>query len=709
MPETKRSYCRVCHAYCALEVETEGGRVLAVRGDASDPVYGGYTCIKGRQLPAMMEHPERVRTSLRRTPEGGFEPIETEQALDEIAERVGRVIDAHGARSVASYCGTHAFQNSAALAVAQAWHRGIGSPSFYSSITIDQPGKFIALSRTGFWSAGMHGFASSDVAMIIGCNTLVSQYSPFGGIPAFNPAKALRDAQRRGLRVICIDPRRTEVARRADLHLPVRPGEDPTLLAGLIRWILAEGLHDEAFCADHVDGLDDLRHAVEPFDLDRVAARTRLPAEDIRTAARWFAEGPRGVASTGTGPDMAPRPNLTEHLVIALNVVCGRVNREGEKVWNPGILSPPIPKRAQVVGPRPAYGHGPKSRVRGLGQVLGEMPTAALNDEMLEPGEGRVRALLCIGGNPLVAFPDQAKTERGLEALDLLVCVDAYLSATARRADYVLAPKLCLERSDVTWLTDTWYETPYAHYTQPMAEAAPGLLEEWELYTGLARRLGSEIELPGGALDLAAPLDKEDVLAAMLATSRVPFDEIRRHEGGHVYDEVQLEVEPAKPGHAVRFELSPPGVLAELDEVLAEEADDAGFTHRLISRRLRHVYNSSGRHLPAIREKGTTNPAFMNPEDLEALGVRGGDLVEIESAHGSIVGVAEPADDVPCGVVSMAHAWGDASSSRKDVREHGASTNALVSNEVDFDPISGMARQSAIPVRVALAPEMAPA
>ncbi len=698
--ETRRSFCRVCHAYCALEVDVEGGRVLAVRGDASDPVYGGYTCIKGRQLPEMLRHPERLTRSMARNGDGELEEIASQEALDRIAEQVGRIVETHGPRSVATYCGTHAFQNSVALAVAQAWHRGMASPSFYSSITIDQPGKFIAASRTGFWSAGTHGFEGSDVAMIIGCNTLVSQYAPVGGIPAFNPAKRLRDAQRAGMRVICVDPRRTEVARRADLHLQVRPGEDPTLLAGMIRLVLEQGLQDAAFCDSHVNGIEELRHAVAPFTPALVESRAGIAPDLLQRAVRIFASATRGIASTGTGPDMAPRPNLTEHLVIALNLLCGRVNREGEAVRNPGVLTPPLPRRAQVVGPRPAFGHGPRSRVRGLGQVIGEMPTAALSDEILEPGEGQVRALLCIGGNPLVAFPDQAKTARALGALELLVCVDAYLSATARRADFVLAPKLCLERPDVTWLTDTWYETPYAHYTPAVAEAPDDVIEEWELFTGLARRLGSTIELPGGVLPLEPPPSKDEVLALATAGGRVPLDRVREHAGGHVYEDIHVTVEAPRPGAQKRFELAPPGVLEELDDVV-EESPDADFSHRLISRRLRHVYNSSGRHLEAIRAKGTTNPAFMNPVDLEAIGVGSGDLVEIRSAHGAILGVAEAADDVPSGVVSMAHAWGDPDVGGKEVLEIGSSTNALVSNEHDFDPISGMARQSAIPVNVA--------
>jgi anaerobic selenocysteine-containing dehydrogenase len=703
---THKTYCRFCHNYCAFEVDVENGAAIAVRGDAADPIYGGYSCIKGRQLIEAHAHPERILRPLARQADGSYEEIPLARALDEIAARVRAIRDAHGPRAIASYCGTYAFQNSAALAVSRAWHRGFGSESYYTSVTIDQPSKFIAMSRSGVWSGGTHGFHESDVVMHIGNNPIVSQFTPFGGTPPWNPVKELRDAKARGMKLICVDPRRTDIARRADLFLQIRPGEDPTLLAGMIRIILAEKLHDAAFCARWMNGLDALARAVAEFDLAYVSQRTHVPRAQIEAAARMFARAKRGVAVTGTGPDMAPHPTLLEHLVICLNLICGRVNREGEKVPNPGVLSPVTPKKAQPTGPFPAFGSGPRSRVRNLGEIMGEMPSAALSDEILLEGEGQVRALFVIGGNPLVAWPDQRKAVRAIDALELLVCIDIKRAATAKRADYVLPGKMCLERADVPILCDTWYEQPYTHYTPAIVDAPDDsdLIEEWELYWELSRRLGTPIRLAGGELPLDHKPSKDEVLRCMLEGGRIPFAEVQRHRGGTVYAGVEQRVEPADADCAKRFELTPDGVVAEL-AAIRRESLASPFTHRLISRRLRQVYNSSGRDLSESRKRGgTTNPAFMHPADLEELGARSGDVVEIASAHASIYGVAEAADDVAPGVISMAHAWGDPGANPKEVREIGASTNALISNEVDFDPITGMARQSAIPVNVRRAP-----
>ncbi len=703
--ETHKTYCRFCHNYCAFEVDVENGRAVAVRGDATDAIYGGYTCIKGRQLPEAHAHPERVTRPLKRMPDGSYEEIPLAQALDEIAVKVRAIRDVNGPRAIASYCGTYAFQNSAALAVAKAWHKGFGSESYYTSVTIDQPSKAVAMSRAGMWSAGTHGFHESDVVMHIGNNPIVSQFAPFGGTPPWNPVKELRDAKARGMKVIVVDPRRTDMARRADLFLQIRPGEDPTFLAGMIRVILDEKLHDQAFCEKWMNGLDKLQYAISEFDLDYVAQRTRLTRQQIESAARMFAGAKRGIAVTGTGPDMARHPTLTEHLVICLNLICGRVNREGEIVPNPGILTPVTPKKAQPTGPFPMFGHGPRSRVRNLGEIIGEMPSAALSDEILLEGEGQVKALFVLGGNPLVAWPDQAKAVRAIDALELLVCIDVRRAATAKHADYVLPGKMCLERADVPILCDTWYELPYTHYTPAIVDGPEGsdLLEEWELYWEIAARLGTPIKLAGGELPLDRKPTKDEVLACMLAGGRIPFSEVQKHRGGTVYTEVEQIVQPADANCDKRFEMAPEGIVEELAEVRRESLADA-FSHRLISRRLRQVYNSSGKDLPDSRKKGTTNPAFMNPGDLEELGAHSGDVLEIASAHAMIYGVAEAAEDVPAGVISMAHAWGDPSANPKDVRDIGASTNALISNEVNFDPITGMAQQSAIPVNVRRAP-----
>lgn len=714
MVETKKSFCRFCHAFCPIEVDVEDNKVIEIRGDTSNPIYGGYTCIKGRHLPDQHNHPDRIRTSLKRMPDGSFQPIASEQALDEIAAKLSAIIEEHGPRSVATYNGTYAFCNAITLSVTRAWHAGVKSPSYYTSVTIDQPAKAIAASRHGTWMGGSHGFETADVAMLIGNNPVVSM---FGGIPPFNPWKRLRDAQARGLKLIVIDPRSSDVAKRADLHLQVKPGEDPTLLAGIIRVMFEEGLVDGDFLAGNVAHVEELRQAVDSFTLDYVEERTSVPAAQVERAARMFADGPRGVASSGTGANMAPHPNLTEHFVNTLNTLGGRYLREGEVVPNPGVISPERPWTAQANPPNPAWGKGEPSRVRGLGEVFGEMPTAALSDEILTPGEGRVRALVSVGGNPVGAWPDQLKTIEAMKELDLNVSIDIRMSQTAKMADYIIAPKLSLERPDLTVLTDSWYPAPYAHYTPAMVEAEDDVMEEWEFFWGLAQRMGSEIKLAGGVMPMDAKPSTDDVLDLITANSRIPLDRVREADGGAIFEGEEVRVGPKAAGTDARLDVGPADLVEEIHEVRAEPVvAGAGylpgeeFSHRLISRRMREFYNSSGRDISGLTARdGGTNPAFMNPRDGEEYGIEDGAVIEIESSRATILGVAAFTDDVPAGVISMAHSWGDVPEMDKDVRSIGGSTNRLVNNEEAYDPITGMARQSAIPVNIRPAREAVPA
>jgi anaerobic selenocysteine-containing dehydrogenase len=285
--------------------------------------------------------------------------------------------------------------------------------------------------------------------------------------------------------------------------------------------------------------------------------------------------------------------------------------------------------------------------------------------------------------------------------------VDPKLTATARHADYVIAPRLPLEREDVTLFADMFYELPYAHYTPRVVDPGSDLIEDWELYLGLARRMKLQIELPGRALDPAQPLSKFALLEALTSGSRIPLARVCDQVGGHVFEELQVHVAPAIPEIRARLRLLPEGIAAELRVVRAEPVQgpgrygqDGSFSHLLICRRLRHVMNSMGRDLPQAFRRGATNPAFINRTDLAQIGLSAGDLVEIESEHDSILGVAEPTDELQPGVISMAHCWGDTPERDHDVRTLGGNTSRLVSVECDVDPLTGMTRQTAIPVRI---------
>jgi anaerobic selenocysteine-containing dehydrogenase len=334
------------------------------------------------------------------------------------------------------------------------------------------------------------------------------------------------------------------------------------------------------------------------------------------------------------------------------------------------------------------------------------MLTNVLAEEILLPGEGQVRCLIVCGGNPVVAFPDQLKTIAALRDLELLVVIDHRMTASAELAHYVLPPRLELERADVAQVMDRRFAQPYVSYTPAVLAPEGDCMSEWEVFAGIASRLGTRLPLLGGDLPLDGSADDELMLDLAFAEARLPMAEFRAKRGQILTDR-EVVVVAADPAAEARFAVAPPDVVAELAEVRAErtgaevlagfDADEYPF--RLVSRRLKHVLNSLGRELPGLARVGTTNAAYLHPDDLAELGAATGDLLEIASPTGSVIGVAEASDTVKRGVVSMSHSWGGAITD-DEVRTEGTPTNRLCTVDSGFDRLNGMAIQSAIPVAV---------
>ncbi|MFQ3596687.1 MAG: molybdopterin-dependent oxidoreductase [Sphingomonadaceae bacterium] len=699
---THRSFCRFCHANCAMLVDVAGDRVVAVRGDPDDPVYGGYTCQKGRQLAVAHNHPTRLLAPLRRNGDG-FGEARLDDALDDIAAGLKTILERDGPHAIAVYCGTYAFQNSAGLGAALGFVHGIGTRNFYTSVTLDQPAKVYTTQRMGSWAGGHHGFTGADTALFVGNNPLVSHYAPPGGVPPFSPSRRLRDALDAGLKLVVIDPRETEVARLATLHLQPKPGEDASLLAAIAHVMLAEGLYDQAFCQQHVADLSAFRAAVAPFTPDVASARAGVPAEAIVRAARIFGAGTRGCATTGTGPEMAGEGTLVAWLVAALNIIGGRVNREGEVSPIPRVFTPnQPPRRAEVAAPVRPWGEGfPASRLRGLTQLGFEMPCNVLADEILTPGDGQVKALINVGGNPMVAFPNPDKMARALDSLELLVSIDIRISQTGRRSHWIVPGAMCFERDDITNLSEWWFEEAYARYARALVPRPGEVIDEWDFFREICRRMEVPMVTPAGPVPVDEPVSKTRFLDMMSHGCRVPPSQVRADTPDGrpiIYQQLQQTVAPGDPDNPHRFDLVPDTVAAELHAVL--DRDDPDLPFRLTSRRSPHVYNSSGHQYEALATKGRTNPAFLHPDDMAALGLADGALVTITGKRGSLRAIAQSDSSVRRGVVSMSHAFGDVGEAGANVAQVGATTARLVDETVDFDPITGQSRQSAIPVRV---------
>jgi anaerobic selenocysteine-containing dehydrogenase len=689
----------------------EGDRIVGARGDKSNEASRGYICVKGLHLHDAHYSLERLLHPMKRQPDGSFKPIALDTALDEIAAKIKTIMARDGGEAIGAFRGTNAYLNMPAFHMQPAWLAALESNSFFSTMTIDQSGKWVAFERLGGWAAGTQPFLQADVQMFVGINPLVSLC--IAGYPIQHPLFEMKAAKERGMKIVVIDPRKTETARYADVHLQLLPGEDVTVIAGLLRIIFMESWHDIEFCNRYVKDLNRLMQAVEHYTPDYVARRAGIDARDLYAAAKIFAEPicdakgvlrhKRGSVASGTGTNMGPHSNLAEHLAQCLNVVCGRYARAGDEVPNPGVVAPRVERTASVIPPQRSYERGWKSRVGGYGMIFGEKMSGVLAQEITTPGQGQIKALFVQGGNPVVAMPDQNRVIDAFRQLELLVTIDPFMTHTGRLSHYVIPPKMMYERMDLSPRDLEAYivARPFAHFSPPVIEPPEGseVVDDWYVYWALAKRLGKTIVLNGVAIDMETAPTTEEILALLTRNSAVPFDEIKTSSEGRYFEVPPMKVQPGSANDAARFDVAPPDIEREMAEVLQQAQRDKHFTHRLSVRRLRDVQNATYQHLPAIRKLMPYNPAYIHPDDLAGKGIASGDRISITSQHGRIDAIAKADATMLPGTVAIAHGWGQMPGEAADPTK-GSNVNLLTSAEHGLQSINAMATMTGVPVNI---------
>ena len=672
MSLVRKSFCRNCGATCGVELEIEDNVPVALRGDRDNPVSRGYFCIKGVASLERQQGLGRLPGSLKRTG-GELEPIAMDAALDEIAARLKELVDRHGPASVGLWFGTGAFSSSLAISVGKGFASSLGTPQIYTTQTIDQSPKAITALRMGAFKSGKQNIATSDVWLLSAVNPIASHQAGWGSHTMYAPGAALRAEKKRGLKLIVIDPRRTETARLADIHLRPKPGQDVAVNAALLNVILSEGLHDQAFCDRYVGNLDRLREAVARYTPEYAEREAGVPADDLRAAARMFGGARRGATSSGTGSNMAPFANLADHLLECLNVVCGRYRRAGETIINPSILSAG-PVGEGVYPPYPIWDHSPKmaSHPEAGWACPTEYPANLLADEILHP-DG-LKALIVVAGNPLMAIPDYTAVRKAFEHIELLVTLDVRMSETAELSDYVLACKTPYERADLALMTDGNSPFPAAQYTEPVFAAPGDALEEWRILHGLARRMGFPITWefsnygspPTGrqmVLDVDDDPDSDELFDFICSHPEAPFSRLKANADavGLVLADMALpKVLPASPEDMARLDVMPPEVAAEFEQCFAthqrQHLDDGQLL--LHSRRLLEAMNSNYLDSETILRRQPVNTLRMHPDDLARRGLQDGQAVAVDSGHAALTTLAEADPTQLPGTVSMHHAWG---------------------------------------------------
>ncbi|MBF6049153.1 molybdopterin-dependent oxidoreductase [Streptomyces sp. NRRL B-1677] len=699
--------CPLCEASCGLRLTLDdAGSVLRVEGDQDDPFSKGFLCPKGAALGQLDEDPDRLARPLVRV-DGKLRPAGWDEAFAEVHRELNKIMETYGRDAVALYFGNPTFHTMAGFLYRQPLTRALGSRNVYSASTVDQMPKHVAsgLMFGDPMAVAVPDLDRTDYMLILGANPVESNGS-LCVAPDFKGR--LRALQERGGKVVVVDPRRTRTAELADEHLFIRPGTDPYLLFGIVHTLLAEGL---ASLDTEVTGLPELRALARDFTPEEVERACGVPAATTVRLAREVAAAPSACVYARIGTCTAEFGSTAQWLVDVVNALTGNLDRAG------GVMFAKTAGLEIFRSGQPFATGAWHSRVRGLPEVLGEFPVATMADEIETPGDGQVRALITVGGNPALSAPGAPRLARALSGLDFMVCVDPYLNETTRHANVILPPPRILQSPHFDFLVQIIMVRNYARFSPPVlplrhdqrSEAA--ILAELLLIltgqgSGADPAEGEEMllgQLLAAAPELRAGLDGADgterILDALLKLGSygLSLEAMRQAPHGLDLGPLQPRLPEILCTASGKVDLAPAALAADVPRLL-ERLRDPGAEMVLIGRRHLRSNNSWMHNVPSL--VGGTNRCTLqiHPQDVARFGL--GDRALVRSAAGEVEVPVEATEAIMPGVVSLPHGWGHEDSGQAVAcRNAGVNANALT-DEVVVDPVSGNAVFNGVPVRV---------
>ena len=741
--------CPLCEAGCGLEIglrQGDDGReaVGRIRGDREDVFSHGFICPKGSTLRQLHEDPDWLRRPLVRR-DGKLVEATWDEAFAEVARGLGAAVDEHGRDAVAVYVGNPNAHSLAGLLYLRPLIKALGTTNVYSASTVDQRPKEIAsaLMFGGALTVPVPDVDRSDFLLMLGANPYASNGSLATAPDWPGRIEALLE---RGGTLVVVDPRRSRTAEVASRHLAIRPGADAFLLMALVNVLDADDLVDPGAVGEYLDGVDEVRALARPFTPEAVAGVTGLDPDTIRTLARDLAAAPSACVYGRIGTTTALYGTLTSWLVDVLNALTGNLDRPGGAMFTRAAAGAANTRGKARVG-RGLRLHRRTSRVRGIGETLGELPVACLAEEIDTPGDGQVRALVTVAGNPVLSTPNAGRLDAALATLDFYVAVDPYVNETTRHADVILPVPTALQKGHYDLALLQLGLRNVANYSPPVLPMEDGQLDEWKILARLAlvaQGMGADADpavvddLVLGSLVASAvaeetgPIfgrDPEEIVAMLgertgperlidLMLRTGPYGDGFGATPGGLSLDVLLDnphgvdlgaLEPRLPDvlrtPSGMVELAPEPIVADVERLRAAlDAPPAEMT--LVGRRdLRS--NNSWMHNVEVLVKGKPRCTLhVHPDDAARLGLADGADAAVASRTGRVTIPVEVTDAIRPGVVSIPHGWGhDLDGVELSVarRHAGVNSNLLADDEL-MDPLSGTSVLNGIPVEVAPAP-----
>jgi len=693
--KTHHRTCNICEAMCGLEIQYQDKEVLSIKADRKDPFSQGHICPKAIALQDFYTDKERLKTPIKRT-ENGWEDISWEQAFTEINEKFQGIQAAHGKNALGVYLGNpnaHKLGNAMFL---PPFLKSLGTINRYSSASADQMPHHVASNY--MFGAGMlipiPDIDRTDFMLIIGGNPAVSNGSM---MTAPNVLGRIKSIQQRGGKVVVIDPRRTETAKKADEHFFIRPEKDALFLLGMIHTIFEEKWVDLGHLAELIEGLEELEATAKDFSPEDIATFVGIDATDIRRIAKEMATAKSAVCYSRMGASTQTFGGLCQWLSNVFNILTGNCDKAGGAMF-------PLPafdllrriKREQ----KSSYGRY-ESRVRKLPFFNGEFPVATLADEILMPGEGQIKAMITIAGNPVLSSPNGNRLGEALDKLDYMVAVDIYLNETTKHANIILPSTTGLETSHYDIFFNSFAVRNTAKYSPALFDKEETQLEDWQILKEISSRL-TGITHDGLTPELV--LDME-LKSGPYGEQGLSLKKLQENPHG-------IDLGPLKPCLIERLktadgkiQLAPELFLDDvprLKAVLSQPARNDNFPFELIGRRLVRSHNTWTQNSRRLVKGKNPCTLELNTEDAKAMNIADGATVTVISASGDIQIEVAISDDILQGVLSMPQGWGH---NQVDTGMSVAATQAGVSmndltdiNRVDL--LTGNAALNGTPVAI---------
>lgn len=719
---TELTFCRICEATCGLKASIEGDHVVALEPDHEHVVSKGYSCIKGLRYHELHHSPDRLRVPLKRVGDR-FEEISWEQALHEIGAKVRRLVEEQGGDSVSAYLGNPISFSLLPPILTSGFLQGLGSRNLFQTGSQDCNNKFAAAQRVyGFpFIQPFPDVDRTQCLIMIGSNPAVSR-SSFMQLP--DPIRRLRAIEKRGGKVFLVNPRRTETAKQMGTQVFIRPDTDVYFLLSFLHEVVSRDAIDHERVSRYMSGLDALRNVSRPWPPERTAEVTGVSVDTLRSMVDAYLQADGAALFLSTGVNQGSQGTLAFWIQEAINAITGNLDRLGGTLVGHGYIKD-FPRHARKGG------HTMRkdlSRIGQLPSVADTFPAGLMADEILTPGEGQIRALFCVSGNPLLSVPNSnGRLERAFEALELLVVIDIFRNETANHAHYILPGTSALQRADLPFVFQSLMGVqpiPYVQYTDALLPPEAEQRDETMILLQLARACGSRLfgsRVANGFFTTWAALETLPVLGSRLGLTPERFlglmaralrlgslNELRKEPHGRL-------LEPNKGGDFLGARVVTDDglvVLAPADLVEAAERLEAAFEReraqrdklKLISKREQHSHNSWLHNVPRfVKGKRSTNYLYMNPQDGKRVGVESGAMVEVRSSVAAVRLPVQLTDEMMVGAVALPHGWGHQGADGLSVasRTQGANANLLAADGPDqLEYFSGMAKLNGILVEV---------